>query len=86
MAIVSLILAAALAAQAGGGGAPAQAATPAAKPAQPEKVCVTEAQMGSHFKKRICATPDEWERRRVRDENEMSKMRDRAAACSGSAC
>ena len=56
----------------------AQAAVPAAagpaaepvKPAKvekPKKVCVEEAQMGSHFKTRICATPEEWERRRERD-------------------
>ena len=49
----------------------AQAGAPAAeKPAEavkPKKVCVEEAQMGSHFKKRICATPEEWEKRRERD-------------------
>jgi hypothetical protein len=44
----------------------AQAAAPAgterpaepAKAEKPKKVCVEEAQMGSHFKKRICATPE----------------------------
>lgn len=50
-----------------------------AKPEKPKKVCVTEAQLGSHFKSRICATPEEWERRRERDAAEMSKMSDRAA-------
>lgn len=88
--LTSLIVAAALIAQ----GAPAAAAaaqTPApkaepAKPEPPKKVCVTEAQLGSHFKKKICATPQEWEARRLRDEAEMSKMGDRTAACTGSAC
>lgn len=85
--IAGLILAAALAAQ--GAEAPKPAATtspataPAAtpvKPEEPKKVCVTEAQMGSHFKKKICATQAEWDRRRERDAAEMSKMSDRAAS------
>ena len=75
-------------------GAPAAAAATAApaaqaeaaKPEPPKKVCVTEAQLGSHFKKKVCATPEEWERRRLRDEAEISKMGDRTAACSGSSC
>ena len=54
--------------------APAPAAAPA-KPAKPEKVCVEEAQMGSHFKKRVCATPEEWERRRLKDEAAMTRAR-----------
>ena len=85
----ALMFAAARAAPVGGEPAtsPApNAPTAAAKPAEPKKVCVTETQMGSLMKKRICATPEEWERRRLADANEMSKMRDRAAACSGSAC
>jgi len=60
MAMLGVILAVAL----------AQAAAPAAeaaKPEKPKKVCVEEAQMGSHFKRRICATPEEWEKRRERD-------------------
>ncbi len=84
--ISALIMAAALAAQGAETPKPAEptprtaAATPAtAKPEGPKKVCVTEAQLGSHFKKRICATEAEWERRRERDAAEMSKMSDRAA-------
>ena len=90
MLITSLIFAAALAAPVGDQPAkPAVAATNAAspsepakpaKPEKPKKVCVTEAQLGSHFKSRICATPQEWERRRERDAAEMSKMSDRAAS------
>ena len=90
MAVLGLIFAAALAAQGNGAAAtaPTAAATPVAtaKSAEPKKICVSEAQLGSNFKKRICATAEEWERRRLRDEDEMSKMRDRASACSGSAC
>lgn len=89
MLIAGLMFAAALAAPVSGEPATSPApntVTAAAKPAEPKKVCVTETQMGSLMKKRICATPDEWERRRQADANEMSKMRDRAAACSGAAC
>ena len=87
MLITSLIFAAALAAPVGDQPAkPAVAAPNAAapsepdKPEKPKKVCVTEAQLGSHFRSRICATPQEWERRRERDAAEMSKMSDRAAS------
>jgi len=72
----------------------AQAAAPAgtekpaepAKAEKPKKVCVEEAQVGSHFKKRICATPEEWERRRERDAAAMSKRGANAPACSGPGC
>lgn len=87
--LTSLIVAAALIAQGAPAAAAAQTPAPKAEPAKPEppkKVCVTEAQLGSHFKKKICATPQEWEARRLRDEAEMSKMGDRTAACTGSAC
>jgi ABC-type sugar transport system substrate-binding protein len=53
----------------------AAAAEKAAKPAKPEKVCVEETQMGSHFKRRICATPDEWERRRRKDQDNLTRAR-----------
>lgn len=87
MLFAGLMFAAALAAPVGGEPAASPAPnTATAKPAEPKKVCVTETQMGSLMKKRICATPEEWERRRQADANEMSKMRDRAAACSGAAC
>lgn len=89
MLIAGLMFSAVLAAPVGGEPATSPSpkeATASAKPPEPKKVCVTETQMGSLMKKRICATPDEWERRRQADANEMSKMRDRAAACSGSAC
>ena len=65
------------------------AAAPAAEPAKaekPKKVCVEEAQMGSHFKKRICATPEEWEKRRAADTAAMSKRGANAPVCSGPGC
>jgi hypothetical protein len=68
----------------------AQAATPAAteaaKPEKPKKICVEEQQMGSHFKRRICATAEEWEKRRARDAAAMSKRGANAPVCSGPGC
>ena len=49
----------------------------AAKAEKPKKVCVQETQLGSHFKTRICATPEEWERRRERDAEVLSRGSDR---------
>ncbi len=67
---------------------PVAATTSSAKPpaaAKPEKVCVTEPVMGSHFKKKICATPEEWERRRLADQAAMSRTGGKAA-CSRDGC
>jgi hypothetical protein len=93
MLIAGAILAAALAAQGAEAAKPAAgqaeasaAAKPAERPPEAKKICVTEAQLGSHFKKRICATQEEWDRRRERDAAEMAKASDRTAACTGSAC
>ncbi|MBX3483290.1 hypothetical protein [Phenylobacterium sp.] len=97
MGLTALALAGALMAQAqpaASEGAQAAAAAPAPAPAaekaarpKPEKVCVTEAQLGSHFKKKICATPEEWEARRIRDQEAMSRNGGKAPpTCSGVAC
>jgi hypothetical protein len=72
------------AAPAAGAEAPAKAEP--AKPAAPKKVCVEEPQMGSHFKRRICATPQEWEKRRLQDQEAMSKPGGRAPSCAGVTC
>lgn len=88
-----MILALALAQAAPAAGA-AKAAEPGgvetpARPAgaeKPKKICVEEAQMGSHFKKRICATAEEWEKRRERDAATMSKRGANAPVCSGPGC
>ena len=82
MSVAVLIFAGALAAQAV---APPAQAEPG-KPAAPKKVCVEEAQLGSLFKKRICATPEEWEKRRLRDQENMSRQGGRTPSCAGVAC
>lgn len=65
----------------------AEAAPAAAvKPEKPKKVCVEEPQMGSHFKRRICATPEEWEKRRLQDEAAMAKGGAKVPSCSGPMC
>ena len=56
--------------------AKAEAAKPA-KAEAPKKVCVQETKLGSHFKTRICATPEEWERRRERDADVLLRGSDR---------
>ena len=59
--MLGMILAVALAQAA------AQPATAAANTEKPKKICVHEQQIGSHFKRKICATAEEWEKRRERD-------------------
>ena len=64
--MLGMILAVALA-QAAAQPATAAAATAAANTEKPKKICVHEQQIGSHFKRKICATAEEWEKRRERD-------------------
>ena len=78
-----LALALALAAPAAAG---ADKPAEPAKAEKPKKICVEEAQMGSHFKKRICATAEEWEKRRERDAAMMGKRGANAPVCSGPGC
>ena len=70
--------------------APVQGAASAgpadAKPAAPKKVCVKEATLGSHFKRRVCATPEEWEQRRRRDTEAAARTMERNSSCSGPSC
>ncbi len=90
MAGLGLMLALAVQATAPAGEAPGAAAVPAAvaaapvaaKPAEPKKVCVVEAQLGSHFKKKVCATEAEWEKRRLQDADVLA----RSAGGKGLAC
>lgn len=93
MAGLGLMLALAVQAGAATGGAPGEATTAAAvpaaaapaaaaKPAEPKKVCVVEAQLGSHFKKKVCATEAEWEKRRLQDADVIA----RSAGGKGLAC
>ena len=85
--LLGMIVAAALAAQGTGpaaaapaagaaAAAPATAAATPAKPEKPKKVCVEETKMGSLFKQRVCATPEQWEKRRLRDTEAMSRCSD----------
>jgi hypothetical protein len=83
--LFSLIFAAALAA-APAASPPAKGEAAGAKPEPLKKVCVEEAQIGSLFKKRICATPEEWEKRRLHDQEMMSKSGGRPSSCSGEGC
>ena len=56
----------------------------AAKPAEkPRLVCEQVEQMGSHFRKKVCATPEAWEARRRRDAAQMERMGDQGAGCGG---
>jgi hypothetical protein len=54
--------------------APTATVKPVNAPAKPKRVCVEETQIGSLFSKRICATPEEWEKRRRLDTEAMSQM------------
>lgn len=55
---------------------------PAAKPAKPPKppkpklICVEAAPTGSLFHQTTCATAEQWEARRLRDEDQMQRSRD----------
>ena len=62
---------------------PPPAASAPAKPEKPKKVCVEEPQIGSHFRRRICATPEEWERRRLRDAEILAEPGGRAPSAGG---
>jgi len=58
----------------------AQPATPVEKP-KPKMVCQEAPQIGSHFKRKVCATPEAWEARRQRDQEEMQRMGGHATGC-----
>lgn len=67
---------------------PAEGAPPAgpasAKPAEePKLICEQVEQMGSHFKKKVCATAEAWEARRRKDADQMQRMGDQGVGCGG---
>jgi hypothetical protein len=70
-----------------GEAATAEAAKPPAAPNKdkPKLICVQETQMGSLFKTRVCASQEEWDRRRERDQEAISK-RSGAVRCSEPGC
>lgn len=52
---------------------------PAAKPVKPPKpklICVEEAPTGSLTPQTTCATAEQWEARRLRDQDQMQRSRD----------
>lgn len=89
-AALSLVLASA--AHAAADPAPADAATkprdsrtaPEPSPAEePRLICEQVQQMGSHFRRKVCATPEAWEARRRKDAAQMEKMGDQGSGCGG---
>lgn len=52
---------------------------PVAKPAKPPKpklICVEDAPTGSLMPRTTCATAEQWEARRLRDQDQMQRSRD----------
>ena len=62
----------------------AQSAAPMEK-AKPKMVCEEAPQLGSRFKRKVCATPEDWEARRLRDQQEMQRMGGQATGCNSAA-
>ena len=66
-------------------GAPkAQSAALVEKP-KPKMVCEETPQPGSRFERKVCATPEDWEARRLRDQQEMQRMGGQAKECNSAA-
>lgn len=63
------------------------ASAPSPQPApgaeEPKLICEQVQQMGSHFKRKVCATAEAWEARRRKDADQMSRMGDQGAGCGG---
>lgn len=62
-----------------------KAAERSAKAPEPKLICEQVEQMGSHFRKKVCATAEAWEARRRKDADQMSRMGDQGAGCGGAA-
>jgi hypothetical protein len=65
------------------GPAKAAPAQPAPNAGEPRLVCEQVQQMGSHFRRKVCATPEAWEARRRKDAAQMEKMGDQGSGCGG---
>ncbi|MFM8754229.1 MAG: hypothetical protein ACKODL_05990 [Phenylobacterium sp.] len=63
--------------------AKAAAVRPAPKPGEPKLICEQVQQMGSHFRRKVCATAESWEARRRKDADQMQRMGDQGAGCGG---
>ncbi|AWM77099.1 hypothetical protein [Phenylobacterium parvum] len=68
---------------------PATSAAPPARTqateAEPKLICEQVQQMGSHFRRKVCATAEAWEARRRKDADQMSRMGDQGTGCGGAA-
>ncbi|MCA6229850.1 MAG: hypothetical protein IM654_08995, partial [Phenylobacterium sp.] len=50
---------------------------------EPKLICEQVQQMGSHFRRKVCATAEAWEARRRKDADQMQRMGDQGAGCGG---
>lgn len=75
---IGLALAFALSAAETPAAAPAPAAEVAkpAKPPKPKMICVEDTPMGSLFSQTICATAEQWEARRLKDQDRLQRSRE----------
>lgn len=65
--------------------ATATASQPAPSQEEPKLICEQVQQMGSHFRRKVCATAEAWEARRRKDADQMQRMGDQGAGCGGAA-
>ena len=63
--------------------AKAAAVRPVPNTGEPKLICEQVQQMGSHFRRKVCATAEAWEARRRKDADQMSRMGDQGAGCGG---
>ena len=65
------------------GPAKAAAVRPVPNTGEPKLICEQVQQMGSHFRRKVCATAEAWEARRRKDADQMQRMGDQGAGCGG---
>ena len=63
--------------------AKAAAVRPVQNTGEPKLICEQVQQMGSHFRRKVCATAEAWEARRRKDADQMQRMGDQGAGCGG---
>jgi hypothetical protein len=61
----------------------AAAVRPVPNTGEPKLICEQVQQMGSHFRRKVCATAEAWEARRRKDADQMQRMGDQGAGCGG---
>lgn len=67
----------------GDGPSTAAASPPAPNKDEPKLICEQVQQMGSLFRRKVCATAEAWEARRRKDADQMQRMGDQGAGCGG---